>query len=49
MDALSEAMRAVRVAGAHSFNGEFAAPWRFATPAQEQIGSTRFSASIECC
>lgn len=37
MDALSEAMRAVRVTGALFFNGEFTAPWRFATPAQEQI------------
>ena len=40
MDALSEAMRAVRVTGALFFNGEFAAPWRFATPAQDQIGPT---------
>ena len=39
MDALSEAMRAVRVTGALFFNGEFAAPWRFATPAQDQIGA----------
>jgi AraC-like DNA-binding protein len=39
MDALSEAMRAVRVTGALFFNGEFAAPWRFATPAQDQIRS----------
>jgi AraC-like DNA-binding protein len=38
MDALSEAMRAVRVSGALFFNGEFAAPWRFATPAQDRIG-----------
>ena len=38
MDALSEAMRAVRVTGALFFNGEFAAPWRFATPAQHQLG-----------
>lgn len=38
MDALSEAMRAVRVTGALFFNGEFAAPWRFATPSQDQIG-----------
>ena len=37
MDALSEAMRAVRVTGALFFNGEFAAPWRFASPAQDQI------------
>jgi AraC-like DNA-binding protein len=37
MDALSEAMRAVRITGALFFNGEFAAPWRFATPAQDQI------------
>jgi AraC-like DNA-binding protein len=37
MDALSEAMRAVRVTGALFFNGEFRAPWRFATPAQEQL------------
>jgi AraC-like DNA-binding protein len=37
MDALSEAMRAVSVTGALFFNGEFAAPWRFATPAQDQI------------
>ena len=38
MDALSEAMRAVRVTGALFFNGEFAAPWRFAAPSQDQIG-----------
>lgn len=38
MDALSEAMRAVRITGALFFHGEFAAPWRFATPAQDQIG-----------
>lgn len=37
MDALSEAMRAVRVTGALFFNGEFSAPWRFVTPAQDQI------------
>lgn len=37
MDALSEALRAVRVTGALFFNGEFAAPWRFATPAQDQL------------
>ena len=37
MDALSEAMRAVRVTGALFFNGEFSAPWRFATPAQDQL------------
>ena len=40
MDALSEAMRAVRITGALFFNGEFAAPWRFATPAQDQIRPT---------
>lgn len=37
MDALSEAMRAVRVTGALFFNGEFSAPWRFATPSQDQV------------
>ncbi|HVI59857.1 MAG TPA: AraC family transcriptional regulator [Luteimonas sp.] len=37
MDALSEAMRAVRVTGVLFFNGEFSAPWRFATPAQDAI------------
>jgi AraC-like DNA-binding protein len=37
MDALSEAMRAVRITGALFFNGEFAAPWRFITPAQDQL------------
>lgn len=40
MDALSEAMRAVRVTGALFFNGEFSAPWRFATPAQDELRST---------
>jgi AraC-like DNA-binding protein len=30
-------MRAVRVTGALFFNGEFAAPWRFATPAQDKL------------
>ena len=37
MDALSEAMRAVHVTGALFFNGQFSAPWRFATPAQDEI------------
>jgi AraC-like DNA-binding protein len=37
MDALSEAMRAVRVTSALFFNGEFSAPWRFATPAQDKM------------
>ena len=40
MDALSEAMRAVRVTSALFFNGEFASPWRFATPAQDQVAPT---------
>lgn len=40
MDALSEAMRAVRVTSALFFNGEFTAPWRFATPAQDVVGAT---------
>lgn len=34
MDALSEALRAVRVTSALFFTGEFSAPWRFATPSQ---------------
>lgn len=37
MDALSEAMRAVRLTSALFFNGEFSAPWRFATPAQDEL------------
>lgn len=37
MDALSEAMRAVHVSGALFFTGEFSAPWRFATPGQDQV------------
>lgn len=37
MDALSEAMRAVRITSALFFNGEFSAPWRFATPAQDKL------------
>jgi AraC-like DNA-binding protein len=37
MDALSEAMRAVRLTSALFFNGEFSAPWRFATPAQDKL------------
>jgi hypothetical protein len=37
MDALWEAMRAVGITGALFFNGEFAAPWRFLTPAQDQL------------
>jgi AraC-like DNA-binding protein len=37
MDALSEAMRAVRITSALFFNGEFSAPWRFATPAQDKV------------
>jgi AraC-like DNA-binding protein len=40
MDALSEAMRAVRVTSALFFNGEFSAPWRFATPAQDKVAPT---------
>lgn len=39
MDALSEATRAVRVTGALFFNGEFAAPWRFATPSQDRVAA----------
>jgi AraC-like DNA-binding protein len=37
MDALSEAMRAVRLTSALFFSGEFSAPWRFATPAQDEV------------
>jgi AraC-like DNA-binding protein len=37
MDALSEALRAVRVTSALFFTGEFSAPWRFATPSQEKV------------
>jgi AraC-like DNA-binding protein len=37
MDALSEAMRAVRITSALFFNGEFSAPWRFATPAHDKV------------
>lgn len=40
MDALSEALRAVRVTSALFFSGEFSAPWRFATPAQEKLAPT---------
>src|SRR5688500_20188803 len=40
MDALSEAMRAVRLTSALFFNGEFTAPWRFATPAQDKVAPT---------
>jgi AraC-like DNA-binding protein len=36
MDALSEALRAVRVTSALFFTGEFSAPWRFTTPSQEK-------------
>lgn len=45
MDALSEAMRAVRVTGALFFNGEFSAPWRFATPSQDAIRAAMASDS----
>ena len=37
MDALTEAMRAVRLTSALFFNGEFSAPWRFATAAQDKL------------
>src|SRR5688500_16896989 len=37
MDALSEALRAVRVTSALFFNGEFSAPWRFETPSQDKV------------
>jgi AraC-like DNA-binding protein len=40
MDALSEAMRAVRITSALFFNGEFTAPWRFATPSQDRVAPT---------
>ncbi|MBM0107804.1 AraC family transcriptional regulator [Steroidobacter sp. S1-65] len=39
MDALSEAMRAVRLTSALFFNGEFSAPWRFATPSQDKVAA----------
>jgi AraC-like DNA-binding protein len=37
MDALSEALRAVRVTSAIFFSGEFSAPWRFAAPSQDKV------------
>lgn len=40
MDALSEALRAVQVTSALFFSGEFSAPWRFVTAAQQKIAST---------
>lgn len=40
MDALSEALRAVQVTSALFFSGEFSAPWRFVTAAQQRIAST---------
>jgi AraC-like DNA-binding protein len=40
MDALSEVLRAVRVTSAFFFSGEFSAPWRFATPAQDKLAPT---------
>ncbi len=40
MDALSEAMRAVRVTSALFFNGEFSAPWRFAQPSQDKVAAS---------
>jgi AraC-like DNA-binding protein len=40
MDALSEAMRAVRLTSALFFNGEFSAPWRFSTPSQDKLVPT---------
>lgn len=39
MDALSEALRAVRVTSALFFSGEFSAPWRFATPSQDKVSA----------
>lgn len=40
MDALSEAMRSVRISSALFFDGEFGAPWRFASPGQQQASTT---------
>ena len=40
MDALSEALHSVQVTSALFFNGEFSAPWRFATPAQAKLKPT---------
>jgi AraC-like DNA-binding protein len=40
MDALSEALRAVQVTSALFFSGEFSAPWRFVTAAQQKIAPT---------
>jgi AraC-like DNA-binding protein len=37
MDALSEALRSLQVTSALFFSGEFSAPWRFATPAQDKL------------
>jgi AraC-like DNA-binding protein len=37
MDALSEALSAVRMTGAIFFNAEFTAPWGFAAPSTEQL------------
>jgi len=37
MDALTEALRAVRLTSALFFSGEFAAPWRFITAAQDEL------------
>lgn len=39
MDALSEALRAVRVTSALFFTGEFSAPWHFATRSQKQVAT----------
>lgn len=39
MDALSEAMRSVRLTSALFFNGEFSSPWRFVTPAQDKVAA----------
>lgn len=40
MDALSEALHAVQVRSALFFSGEFSAPWRFVTAAQQKIAPT---------
>ena len=47
MDAISEALKVVRVTGAAFFNAEFTAPWGFASPPTETIASALSATGTE--
>jgi AraC-like DNA-binding protein len=47
MDAISEALKVVRVTGAAFFNAEFTAPWGFDSPPTETVASALAAAGTE--